>query len=135
MAKTRKATEDDIIVGRKIYSTRVKAGLSQSALAERVGVTFQQVQKYEKGNNRVAVSTLMRLAVALDVKPESLLPIPDPEGEAVEVEQAPVLGSMVEYAATQRIAKRIGEIRNPKLRNKVLQIIDLLITEEETDAE
>ena len=41
--------------------------MSQTALAERIGITFQQIQKYEKGTNRVGASRLMQIAEALDV--------------------------------------------------------------------
>jgi|AGTN01.1.fsa_nt_gi Predicted transcriptional regulators len=46
---------------------RIIMGLSQQALGRLVGLTFQQIQKYEKGDNRVSASTLYRLAEALDV--------------------------------------------------------------------
>lgn len=57
----------DIHVGRRLREMRLLKGLSQSALGERVGVTFQQIQKYERGTNRLSSSTLWRAAEALDV--------------------------------------------------------------------
>jgi transcriptional regulator with XRE-family HTH domain len=48
--------------------------MSQSDLAANLGVTFQQIQKYERGANRVAASTLLRIATALDVDVGALLP-------------------------------------------------------------
>lgn len=50
----------DIHVGAKIRVRRKQLGISQSALAETLGVTFQQVQKYEKGSNRVSASMLYK---------------------------------------------------------------------------
>ena len=49
---------------------RMVRGLSQTALAEAVGVTFQQVQKYEKGKNRVSASRLQQMANVLKVTPD-----------------------------------------------------------------
>ena len=57
----------DVHVGARIRLRRTLLGISQMALAETIGLTFQQVQKYEKGMNRVSSSRLMDLANALDV--------------------------------------------------------------------
>ena len=57
----------DAIVGAKVRMLRVNRGISQTVLAERIGVTFQQVQKYEQGANRVGASRLAQIASELDV--------------------------------------------------------------------
>jgi transcriptional regulator with XRE-family HTH domain len=57
----------DVHVGSRIRLRRTLLGISQSTLAETLGLTFQQVQKYEKGSNRVSSSRLVDLANALDV--------------------------------------------------------------------
>jgi len=57
----------DKTVGDRIRSRRINLGLSQIDLAEKIGVRFQQVQKYEKGTNRVAASRLWQIAEALNV--------------------------------------------------------------------
>src|SRR5262245_17874874 len=57
----------DVHVGARIRLRRTLLGISQSALADTIGLTFQQVQKYEKGTNRVSSSRLMDMAHALDV--------------------------------------------------------------------
>lgn len=54
-------------MGRRIRLRRVEIGLSQSELGEKLGVSFQQVQKYEKGANRVGASRLQQIAEALGV--------------------------------------------------------------------
>lgn len=60
----------DKIVGENVRRERLAQGMSQEKLAEALGVTFQQVQKYEKGANRIAVSTLFRMAQAFKVQPD-----------------------------------------------------------------
>ncbi len=55
----------DIEVGRRIRLQRMSAGMSQTELANEIGVTFQQVQKYEKGANRVGAGRLTQIANAL----------------------------------------------------------------------
>jgi transcriptional regulator with XRE-family HTH domain len=54
-------------IGARIRARRRQLGLSQSELADQLGVSFQQVQKYERGANRVAASTLVTAAMALGV--------------------------------------------------------------------
>ena len=57
----------DVSVGNRIRVQRLLSDMSQSALGEAIGVTFQQVQKYEKGANRVGASRLTQIAKALGV--------------------------------------------------------------------
>src|SRR5664279_3870559 len=63
----RSVTRSDIELGRRLRLRRVERKMSQSELADKLGVTFQQVQKYEKGVNRVGASRLQQVATALDV--------------------------------------------------------------------
>ena len=58
----RKSGPLDAMVGARIRMFRVNRGMSQTVLAEKIGVTFQQVQKYEKGANRVGASRLSQIA-------------------------------------------------------------------------
>jgi len=57
----------DINVGRKLAERRLALGYNQSQLARSVGLTFQQIQKYEKASNRVSASKLWEMAQFLDV--------------------------------------------------------------------
>ena len=57
----------DRLVGRNIRIQRMAKRLSQTELAEKLGVTFQQVQKYERGRNRIGAGRLVRIAATLDV--------------------------------------------------------------------
>ena len=65
--KKRRAGPEDIEIGRKIRALRLERGLSQSGLADGIDLTFQQVQKYEKGANRVSAGRLQRIADLLNV--------------------------------------------------------------------
>lgn len=56
----------DVTVGKNVRALRERRGVSQENLGRTLGITFQQVQKYEKGANRIAVSRLVHIAVALD---------------------------------------------------------------------
>jgi transcriptional regulator with XRE-family HTH domain len=58
----RAATDDDMAIGNRIRSLRINRGMSQGALGDILKVSFQQIQKYEKGVNRVSGTTLMKLS-------------------------------------------------------------------------
>lgn len=70
----RTATSVDEEIGRRIRLRRLDLEMSQENLADKLGVTFQQVQKYEKGVNRVAAATLMRIAKILDLPIAAFFP-------------------------------------------------------------
>lgn len=59
----------DIFVGSRVRLRRLMVGMSQEALADRLGVTFQQVQKYEKGTNRISASRLQAISDVFRVPP------------------------------------------------------------------
>lgn len=63
----------DIIIGERVRSLRLQRGLSQTNLADKIGVTFQQVQKYEKGVNRIGGGRLVRIAAILGVDISALM--------------------------------------------------------------
>src|SRR4051794_20432718 len=65
--RKRRATAEDIAIGQKLRALRLDRGLSQGELAGKVGVTFQQLQKYEKGVNRISAGRLLALAAVLKV--------------------------------------------------------------------
>src|SRR5436305_11701021 len=64
--RKRRAGPEDLEIGRKIRALRLERGLSQSGLADGIDLTFQQVQKYEKGINRVSAGRLQRIADMLN---------------------------------------------------------------------
>jgi len=74
MATTpRKCTAVDIKLGERLRGLRRDTGLSQAELGAAIGVSFQQIQKYEAGKNRVAVSTMLALADSLGISPTRFL--------------------------------------------------------------
>lgn len=64
----------DIVVGKNIAAFRAVKGLTQTQLGRAIGVTFQQVQKYESGRNRLSASKLHQIAAALDIQVGDLFP-------------------------------------------------------------
>lgn len=70
----RSASAVDAQIGARIRARRSQIAMSQETLAAKIGVTFQQVQKYEKGVNRVSAATLLDIAEVLDIALMALLP-------------------------------------------------------------
>jgi DNA-binding XRE family transcriptional regulator len=86
----KRTPEIEIVIGARLKALRVAAGMTQSALGQVIGVTFQQIQKYERGQDRVAASTLQVLAAALKVHPGSFFDseMPPPVGSVPDVSSA-----------------------------------------------
>jgi transcriptional regulator with XRE-family HTH domain len=72
-ATKKRAKEHDRVIGARLKSMRTSQGLSQGDLGESLGVTFQQIQKYENGVNRVSGSALLTLCKTLNTTPDDLL--------------------------------------------------------------
>ena len=78
-AKKKKGSADyiDVYVGDRLRSIRKAAGMSQEMLGEMMGISFQQVQKYEKGTNRISSSRLYTLTKIFRCKFEDFFPPPE----------------------------------------------------------
>lgn len=112
----RKADPVDALVGERLKYFRTAKKVSQSQLAQAVGLSLQQIQKYEYGSNRMAVSTLVKLARALDVPPEELVanleaPRDMPRGEGVGSEPVRLVNAFARIASAhqRRLALEIVE--------------------------
>lgn len=101
-------------VGRRVRSRRLDQGLSQTELADQIGVTFQQVQKYETGTNRIGASRLERIARTLGVSIPFFFAGSSSEVTAPD-RDASVFGLMQTSDAV-RIVKAFHRIKSRKAR-------------------
>ncbi|ALN74858.1 MULTISPECIES: helix-turn-helix domain-containing protein [unclassified Aureimonas] len=106
----------DVSVGRQVRALRKARRMSLDMLASKVGVTYQQVQKYESGTNRVSASMLARIARVLNVRISDFFP--DEETDAGSGAQTADLSSLV-------IAQKIG-LLDPHLRRSISDLVDAL---------
>lgn len=90
----------DVIVGGRIAARRRELGLSQSDLARALSITFQQVQKYERGVNRVSASKLWATARFLRLPVQDLFPQEEGAGTSAEVEAVATADSILEAVQT-----------------------------------
>jgi transcriptional regulator with XRE-family HTH domain len=109
----------DVAVGSRVRRARVDRGLSQGALAERVGVTFQQVQKYENGSNRISASKLVEIADTLLVAPEVFL-------RGLGQAQGETVSSVARPPGAEDLVTMYAELP-PPVRESVLQIVRSLL--------
>ena len=115
----RRAEAGDAVVGQNIRVHRLARRMSQSALADAIGITFQQVQKYEKGVNRVGAARLVRIARALGVPAAKLL-----AGiEAADRGGASPLALIAERQPL-RLAQAFAAIRDRALRRTLVQLTE-----------
>ena len=91
MLKKKTPNETDVLVGARVRVRRLQIGLTQTTLGDRVGITFQQIQKYEKGTNRIGASRLAAIAGVLEVPVGYFFPVPDEGGMNAETRPAEVL--------------------------------------------
>lgn len=128
MNDERAANAVDRKVGQKVRSRRLEIGMSQERLAELLGVTFQQVQKYEKGVNRIAVSRLWDISIALEMPVSRFFEGVSVRGVA-EGRQDYVDDALATPEGAQLMAL-FATIKSPKVRRKVLELVRTLTEED-----
>lgn len=87
-ASPRSPNEIDTKVGARVRMRRMEIGMSQEHLAEQCGITFQQIQKYERGTNRVGAGRLWQIGKALDVPVTYFYSDVEPGDEPQNIEEA-----------------------------------------------
>jgi transcriptional regulator with XRE-family HTH domain len=118
-------------VGSRIRLRRNMMSMSQERLGESLGITFQQIQKYEKGTNRVGASRLQAISSILGV-PVSYFFEDAPGGEAVETRGLAEDGSasfVVDFlnsAEGIQLNRAFVQISDPKVRRKILELVKTL---------
>ncbi len=114
----KQTTDVDRLVGIRITALRKARGLSQTALGNAVGVTFQQVQKYEKGQNRVGAGRLREIARLLEVPVSAFF---EDEGQT-EGPQEDVFGFLSAHGAIE-LLRAYASIQDDQVRRDVLSIV------------
>jgi transcriptional regulator with XRE-family HTH domain len=109
----------DVMVGAKIRIFRTQRRMSQSDLAEKIGVAFQQVQKYEKGTNRVGASRLSRIAAVLGVPIGELF-------ESSEDKRADAISPFRLLAGRDalRVLTAFSRMSDPRLRRAIALLVE-----------
>jgi transcriptional regulator with XRE-family HTH domain len=115
----------DVQVGQRIRVQRQAVGMSQTKLADELGVTFQQVQKYETGKNRVGAGRLTKIASVLQVPVANLLGTDDGPGRALERQggaSSPV--KMMTIPGALKLLRAYRDLSDGKMRRNVVQLVE-----------
>ena len=110
----------DVMVGARIRIFRTHRGMSQTDLAEKIGVAFQQVQKYEKGTNRIGASRLSRIAAVLGISIGELFETP---GETRRPDAKSPFRLLAGRDAL-RVLTAFSRIADPRLRRAIAQLVE-----------
>lgn len=121
--------EIDIEIGDRIKKLRNNLGLSQIGLAEKIGLSFQQIQKYEKGQTKITVNRLQQISEALNVSIQSFVaedimsqqdssPIPEYGTKKFEERYSQLLTK-----EEVRFLKILRKIENRKVREGILKLL------------
>jgi transcriptional regulator with XRE-family HTH domain len=112
-------------VGRRVRMRRMMLGMSQQKLGNAIGVTFQQVQKYEKGTNRMGSSRLMQIGQALEVPPTFFFE--DALGKRKPNNNAPSPAYISDFLATSdglALARSFTKLSGAKLRRAIVAMVE-----------
>lgn len=116
----------DRYVGSRIRMRRMLAGISQEKLGDSLGVTFQQVQKYEKGINRVSASRLQRIAGMLDVPVSFFFEGAPSHDEALSSIDQSTSESVSKFLATSegiQLMKAFAQIKSGVARRRIIDLV------------
>jgi transcriptional regulator with XRE-family HTH domain len=125
----------DRYVGSRVRMRRIMLGMSQEKLGDALGLTFQQVQKYEKGTNRIGASRLHRIASVLGV-PVEFFYEGAPHGNAAglggfaEASSSTYVSDFLSTGEGVQLMKAFLAIKDPKVRRKVVELIVVLASDE-----
>jgi transcriptional regulator with XRE-family HTH domain len=115
----------DVLVGSNIRIRRLERQVSQTKLAQAIGVTFQQVQKYEKGTNRVGASRLTRIANMLEVPvAQFFIGAQGNDWSEQDLDDSPVKLLAEPYAL--RLAQAFVGIKDLDLRRSLVDVVEII---------
>jgi transcriptional regulator with XRE-family HTH domain len=119
LSRTRKKGPDprDIEVGRRVRAFRLERNLSQTALANQLGLTFQQVQKYEKGTNRISAGRLQTIAEIFKIPITELFSTSPSTPQRQES-----LYELIDSASALRLLRAYARISNSKAKQALVQM-------------
>ena len=128
-------------VGSRVRMRRILLGMSQEKLGEALGLTFQQVQKYEKGTNRIGASRLQQISKTLNVPPSFFFDgAPTDEGAgsahsvsgvAEESSSSTYVFDFISTAEGLALNKAFARIQDPKVRKRIIDLVNSLAGEDE----
>jgi transcriptional regulator with XRE-family HTH domain len=121
-------------VGSRVRMRRMMINMSQEKLGEKLGITFQQIQKYEKGTNRIGASRLQQIANVLGVPVGFFFegaPVPDGSAKGFSESASPAYVS--DFLATSdglALTKAFMKVTDAKVRRRIVDLVEAIAAEE-----
>src|ERR1035438_3208879 len=122
--KQRSAGKPDIELGKRIRLRRVEQKISQAELGDKLGVTFQQLQKYEKGVNRVGAARLQQVATALDVPVTFFFDDADAGKRAIESKREVESLLFLDSSFSLRLLRAYSAVKNQAVQRQFVTLIE-----------
>ena len=122
----------DVHVGNRVRMRRMLVGMSQEKLGDALGLTFQQVQKYEKGANRVSASRLYQMAASLGVPIQFFfddMPVTIQTGNTDGMAESDNAGLLMDFLNSSegfQLGRAFSTIKDPTVRRRVLDLVKSL---------
>jgi transcriptional regulator with XRE-family HTH domain len=121
-------------VGSRVRMRRMMLGMSQERLGDALDLTFQQVQKYEKGTNRIGASRLQQISIILQVPVAFFFEgAPSEPGRQAVAGEAPSPAYVSDFLASSEglaLTKAFMRIKNPKVRRRIVDLVEVIVDEE-----
>jgi transcriptional regulator with XRE-family HTH domain len=134
MAAKKAPNPIDRHVGSRVRMRRMMLAMSQEKLGDALGLTFQQVQKYEKGTNRIGASRLQQISHILQVPVAFFFEgAPVLQGSSVAMSEAPSPAYVSDFLATSEglsLTKAFMRIKEPKLRRRIVDLVEEIAGED-----
>jgi transcriptional regulator with XRE-family HTH domain len=122
-------------VGSRVRMRRMMVNMSQEKLGEKLGITFQQIQKYEKGTNRIGASRLQQIANVLGVPVGFFFegaPVPDSSAKGFSEAASPAYVS--DFLATSdglALTKAFMKVTDSKVRRRIVDLVEAMAAEQD----
>jgi transcriptional regulator with XRE-family HTH domain len=121
-------------VGSRVRMRRMMLGMSQEKLGDALDLTFQQVQKYEKGTNRIGASRLQQISHILQVPVAFFFEgAPNMPGRAAASADAPSPAYVSDFLASSEglaLTKAFMQIKDPKVRRRIVDLVEAIVGEQ-----
>src|SRR5215203_183301 len=127
----------DRFIGARVRMRRILVGMSQEKLGEALGITFQQIQKYEKGTNRIGASRLHHIGRVLGVPIEFFYEGAPQVGAVQGFAESPASGYVADFLTTSEgleLVKACIAIKDPKVRRRISDLAKALGQSEQGSA-
>jgi transcriptional regulator with XRE-family HTH domain len=127
MKNQRSASPTDMHVGQRMRLRRLELDMSQEKMADSLGITFQQIQKYEKGTNRISAGRLLDLSRTLDVPVGYFFDGLEAPSGGADMPHGDTILSVLEDPATLRVVRSFARIHDQRVRSQAAGLIDAIV--------